>query len=337
MVTIGALLGVAATFEGKGVSVLDMAGLAQKGGPVWSHIRIAARQEQLYASRIAAGDANLVVGCDIVVAAAEESLQKMRAGFTRAVINSDFSVTSDFVRTFAAQARTGDTVHVRDPQFPLSDMEELIAEAAGSQRADFVPGTRLATSLMGDSIATNLFMIGYAYQKGLLPVSANSIFKAIEMNGVAIEMNKGSFLWGRRAALDLAAVATAATPPDAVSESRRLSSTLDERIERRVADLTSYQSARYARRYAALVRRVREVEAERAPGHTELTEAVARCYYKLLAYKDEYQVARLFTKTGFIERIGAMFEGDYKLVFHLAPPLWTKPDLGHGRAAQAGL
>ena len=119
---------------------------------------------------------------------------------------------------------------------------------------------------------------------------------------------------------------SAATPPDAVSESRRLSSTLDERIERRVADLTSYQSARYARRYAALVRRVREVEAERAPGHTELTEAVARCYYKLLAYKDKYQVARLFTKTGFIERIGAMFEGDYKLVFHLAPPLWTKPD-----------
>src|SRR5207248_5917517 len=118
VVPSGALLGVAATFEGQGVSVLDMAGLAQKGGPVWSHIRIAARQEQLYASRIAAGEANLIVGCDIVVAAAQDSLQKMRAGFSRAVINSDFSVTGDFVRTFAAQARTGDVAHVRDPQSP---------------------------------------------------------------------------------------------------------------------------------------------------------------------------------------------------------------------------
>ncbi|MBV8401746.1 MAG: indolepyruvate ferredoxin oxidoreductase family protein, partial [Acetobacteraceae bacterium] len=332
VVTIGALLGTAAAFEDKGALVLDMAGLAQKGGPVWSHIRIAGRQEQLHASRIATGEANLVVGCDVVVAASDDSLQKMRSGFTSAVINSDFTITSDFVRTFAAQARTGDVVHVRDPQFPLTEMEELIADAVGPGRANFVPATRLATALMGDSIATNLFMIGYAYQKRLIPLSADSILKAIEKNGVAVAMNKGSFLWGRRAALDLAAVQAVATPPEALPQSRRLSSTLDELIARRVDDLKSYQSARYARRYSKLVHRVRNIEAERMPGQSALTTAVARYYYKLLAYKDEYEVARLYTETNFLERVNAAFEGDFKLVLHLAPPLWAKRDPLTGEA-----
>jgi indolepyruvate ferredoxin oxidoreductase len=330
VVTIGALLGTAASLENKGVTVLDMAGLAQKGGPVWSHIRIAATQEQLFASRIAAGEANLVVACDIVVASAEESLQKMRAGFSRAVVNSDFSVTSDFVRTFAAQAATGDVIHVRDPKFPLSEMEELISEAVGPGRADFVPATRLATSLMGDSIAANLFMVGYAYQKGLIPVSAASILKAIQMNGVAVDMNQGSFNWGRRAARDLAAVESAAVPLESVPESRRLSTTLNEIISRRVDDLTTYQNARYAQRYAALLQRVREAETKTAPGNSELTEAVARYYYKLMAYKDEYEVARLYTETKFLDRVNATFEGDFKLVFHMAPPIWSKRDRSSG-------
>ncbi|HWX51034.1 MAG TPA: indolepyruvate ferredoxin oxidoreductase family protein [Roseomonas sp.] len=326
VITIGALLGTAATLEGKSVSVLDMAGLAQKGGPVWSHIRIAARQDLLHASRIAAGEADLLLGCDIVVAAADESLSKLHAGTTRAVVNSDFSVTSDFVRTFAAQARTGDVATVRDPQFPLSAIEEQIAEAVGPGRADFVAGTRLATALLGDSIAANLFMVGYAYQKGLLPLSAASILKAIERNGAAVEMNKGAFLWGRRAALDLAAVERVAAPPEALPDHRRLSTNLDEMIARRVAELTAYQDARYARRYADLVQRVREAEGAMAPGRTGLAEAVAKGHYKLLAIKDEYEVARLYTETGFLERLGQTFEGDYRLVFHLAPPLWARPD-----------
>ncbi len=267
-----------------------------------------------------------MLGCDIVVAAAAESLLKMREGMTRAVINSDFSVTSDFVRSFAAQANTGDVLRVRDPQFPLTEMEDHIAAAVGSGRADFVPATRLATALMGDSIATNLFLVGYAYQKGLIPLHAGSILRAIEMNGAAVEMNKGAFQWGRRAALDLASVSAVAEPPDALPQSRRLSATLEETIGRRVEDLTAYQDRAYARRYETMVARARDAEAKAAPGRTELTEAVARNYYKLLAAKDEFEVARLFTETDFLERLKETFEGDYKVVFHLAPPLWTKRD-----------
>jgi indolepyruvate ferredoxin oxidoreductase len=209
-------------------------------------------------------------------------------------------------------------------------MEEQIAEAVGPGRADFVAGTGLATALLGDSIAANLFMVGYAHQKGLLPVSAASILKAIELNGAAVEMNKGAFLWGRRAALDLAAVERVATPPEAVPDHRRLSADLNETVARRVAELTAYQDARYARRYADLVRRVREAEAAKAPGRTGLAEAVARGHYKFLATKDEYEVARLHTETGFLERLNQAFEGDYRLVFHLAPPLWTKRDPATG-------
>ncbi len=330
IVTIGALLGMAAALEGKGVSTLDMAGLAQKGGPVWSHIRIAPRRDALYAARIAAGEARLVLGCDIVVAAADETLQKMRPGFSQAIINSDLAITSDFVRTFAAQARTGDVAHIPDLQFPLDDMTRQIADAAGAEAVTLVPATRLATALMGDSIATNLFMLGYAWQKGLVPLRGASILKAIEMNGVAVPMNVASFLWGRRAALDLPRVEEAARPRMTESDSERLSSDLDEVIARRVADLTAYQDSRYATRYARLVQRVREAEQARFPGRDALSQTAARNFYKLLAYKDEYEVARLLTAPDFAGRIAAMFEGEYRIVFHLAPPLWAKADPATG-------
>jgi len=314
IVMVGALLGTAATLEGKGVTVLDMAGLAQKGGPVWSHIRIAD------------SEADLILGCDIVVAVADDTLAKMREGVTHAVLNSDFSVTSDFVRTFAAQANSGDVTHIPDPQFPLAAMEAEIAEAVGAGNIHCVAATRIATALMGDAIATNLFMVGYAWQQGLIPVAAASILKAIEINKAGVAMNKAAFLWGRRAAVDLAAVERAATPPEGLPASRTLSANTDERITRRVADLTEYQDSSYASRYAKLVQRVRDSEARIVPGHTELTEAVARYYYKLLAYKDEYEVARLYTQSRFLERLDAMFEGDYKVVFNLAPPLWASRD-----------
>ncbi len=304
-----------------------MAGLAQKGGPVWSHIRIADDQEDLFASRIAAGEANLVLGCDIVVAVADDTLSKMRAGVTHAVINSDFSVTSEFVRSFAAQAKSGNVAAVPDLQFPRGSMESQIAHAVGGADAlDCVAATRIATALLGDSIATNLFMVGYAYQKGLIPVSAASILKAVEMNGAAVEMNKSSFVWGRRAALDLGKVTAIAAPAQPQAASRAISETLDEMIARRVDDLTGYQNARYARRYSRLVQSVRDAEARTTPGLTDLSEAVARYAYKMLAYKDEYEVARLHSRTGFVERTSAMFEGDFKLKFHLAPPLFSKID-----------
>ncbi len=326
VVTIGALLGMAAHLEGKGVSVLDMAGLAQKGGAVWSHVRIADRPEQLHAARIAAGEANAVIGCDLVVAAGDESLAKMCNGLTRVVVNSDQTMTSEFVRGFAAQARTGDLGRHPDPQFPGNAMAQQIMEAVGVENADFLDATRLATALLGDSIATNLFMLGYAWQRGLVPLSKDAILRAIEINGAAVDANKAAFAWGRRAAVDPQAVAKAARPQQGTPAHRKLSASVDEVIARRKAHLAAWQDAAYAERYGALVERVRAAEARVAPGTTLLTEAVARGYAKLLAYKDEYEVARLYTESDFLARIDEQFEGDYKLVFHLAPPTLADKD-----------
>ncbi|WP_068636942.1 indolepyruvate ferredoxin oxidoreductase family protein [Thauera butanivorans] len=326
VVTIGALLGMAAHLEGKGVSVLDMAGLAQKGGAVWSHVRIADRPDQLHAARVAAGEADAVIGCDLVVAASDESLAKMQHGLTRAVINRDQTMTSDFVRGFAAQSRSGDVGANPDPQFPAHSMEAQIVDAVGAGRAEFLDATNIATALLGDSIATNLFMLGYAWQKGLVPLSGEAILRAIEINGAAVEANKAAFQWGRRAAVDPKAVADAAKPQHGRPEHHRLSTSVDEVIARRKAHLADYQDAAYAGRYAKLVARVQTAEARVAPGITLLTEAVARGYHKLLAYKDEYEVARLYTDSDFLERVEEQFEGDYKLVFHLAPPTLADKD-----------
>ena len=186
----------------------------------------------------------------------------------------------------------------------------------------------IATALLGDSIATNLFMLGVAYQKGLIPVSAEAIEQAIELNAVAVKMNMDAFRWGRRAVVDPGAVKATAAPATAVSV--KLSETLDEVIARRVGFLTDYQDANYAARYKRQIDWVRQVEGERARGLSGLTEAVARNYFKLLAYKDEYEVARLYTDGAFLKRLGEQFEGDYKLEFHLAPPMLAETDPATG-------
>jgi indolepyruvate ferredoxin oxidoreductase len=312
VVTIGALLGMASHIEGRGVSVLDMTGLAQKNGAVMSHVRIGNRPEDLYAPRIAAGEADCVIGCDIVVAAGAEALSKIQAGRTKLVINDAAVPTAEFTR---------------DPNwlFPGNDMQAELIAAVGAASADFVDATRLATALMGDAIATNPFMLGYAYQKGLLPLSAAAIERAIELNGVAIDANKQAFVWGRRAAHDRARVEKVATPAEVIPLSQRLARTLDEIVARRAEFLTDYQDVKYAARYRALVDRVRAVEADRGLG-AKLTEAVARHYFKLMAYKDEYEVARLYTRPEFAQRVDAAFEGEYTFKFHLAPPIFAKPD-----------
>ena len=213
-----------------------------------------------------------------------------------------------------------------DLQFPLGSMEQEIRDAVGADAVDFIDATRLALGLMGDSIATNLFMVGYAYQRGLLPISATAIVRSIELNGAAIESNKKSFQWGRLAAVDRERVSAAATPTQAAPDSQRMSESLDEIIARRVEYLTRYQDAAYARRYSDLVALVRQTETARVPQSTALTGAVARYWFKLLAIKDEYEVARLYSDGEFRKRLEAQFEGDYTLKFHLAPPLWAKPD-----------
>jgi indolepyruvate ferredoxin oxidoreductase len=312
VVTIGALLGMAAHIEGKGVAVLDMAGLAQKGGSVYSHIRIAQRREDIHAVRIAAGDAKLVLGCDMVVAASDEAIAKMQAGSTRAVINADVAPIGSFTKN-------------PDLRMPVDEMAAVIREACDGA-VDFVDATGLATGLVGDSIATNLFIMGYAWQKGLIPLTEASIVEAIRLNGTAVESNLNAFTWGRRAAVDAEAVRRAAKPADALPESQRQSRSLEEMISRRRDFLVAYQGEAYAREYVEMVERVRKVEMEKIGVAGELTAAVARYLFKLMAYKDEYEVARLHTGTGFLERIAGQFEGDYEVKLHLAPPLWVKKD-----------
>jgi indolepyruvate ferredoxin oxidoreductase len=309
VITIGQILGVAAHLEGKGVTVLDMSGLAQKYGAVMSHVQVAAGPEQMHATRIDTGGANLVLGCDLVVTASTEAIGKMGEARTRAVVNASVTPTAEFVRN-------------PNWQLPGSDLQKDIAESC--REASFIPATEIATGLMGDAIATNMFMLGYAYQKGWLPVSRASLERAIELNGVAVEFNKKSFLWGRRAAAELDKVTRVAMPAEVIPIEQHFSRNLDELVERRVKLLTDYQNAAYASRYRALVEKVKAREAPL--GSTKLAEAVARYYAKLLAYKDEYEVARLHADTGFRKKIEDMFEGDYRVVYHLAPPLLTRKE-----------
>jgi indolepyruvate ferredoxin oxidoreductase len=321
VVTIGALLGMAAHLEGKGCTVLDMTGLAQKNGAVVSHVRIAADPAAIHATRIAAGDARLVLACDILTSTGYEQLAKMRRGHTKALVNTALVMPAGFTRD-------------PDLAFPLGSMEREIEDAVGAADAEFLDATKLATALMGDSIATNLFMVGFAYQRGLLPVGEAALMRAIELNEAAVDANKQSFRWGRLAAVDPAQVARFAIP-HTVPDSQRLSQSLDEAIARRAEFLTGYQDAAYAKRYTDLVAQVRAAEAATSAGSDALATAVARGYFKLLAIKDEYEVARLYAETDFAARVAAQFEGDYKLTFHLAPPLTNKPDRATGIAPKS--
>jgi indolepyruvate ferredoxin oxidoreductase len=316
VITIGALLGMSAHLEGKACSVLDMTGLAQKNGAVVSHVRIADTPDMLHATRIAAGDARLVLACDILTGVGYEQLAKMQKGPTKALVNTALVMPAGFTRD-------------PDLQFPLGSMEREIEDAVAPGDAEFLDATKLATGLMGDSIATNLFMVGFAYQRGLLPLSEASILRAIELNETAIEANKQSFRWGRLAAVEPDRVSSLAIAQE-VPASQRLSESLDEIIERRVKFLTDYQDAAYAKRYTDLVATARLVEANKTPGESALAEAVARYYFKLLAVKDEYEVARLYAETDFSERVAAQFEGDYSIRFSLAPPIFAKPDPATG-------
>ncbi|MBI3148149.1 MAG: indolepyruvate ferredoxin oxidoreductase family protein [Betaproteobacteria bacterium] len=307
VVTIGALLGTAAHLEGKGATVLDMTGLAQKGGAVLSHVRFAREPKALYAARIATGEAHAVIAGDLVVTVGNDALSKMLKGVTRVVANTGQSITGDFVRN-------------PDYALPFGAMQAQIVDAVGEDAADFFDATRLASLLLGHSIGTNMFLLGYAWQKGLVPVSQTAIHRAIELNGVAVPDNQMAFLWGRHAAAHGEAVARLADGLEPELRTHRLALNLDEAIFRRREYLARYQDETYARRYLALVDAVREAEARVAPGRDELTAIVARAAFRLFAYKDEYEVARLFTDPEFAAALEATFSGDYRLHYHFAPP-----------------
>jgi indolepyruvate ferredoxin oxidoreductase len=322
VVTIGQLLGMAAHIEGKGVSVLDMAGLAQKGGAVFSHVQIAQKQEQLFSTRIATGEADLLIGCDLIVAAGHEALSKMRPSVTRAVVNSDVQPTSEFIRN-------------RDWSISNQDLKNNILTAAGQKEIDFIDANALALAHMSDALYTNPLLMGYAWQRGWIPLSRQAMMKAIELNDMAIANNVKAFCIGQLAAAKPQLVAVPAPTPTLQTiefkrDAKQLVKPIDEILTIRAQELTLYQNKGYADRYLQQVNQVIRLE-EKLLLDDSLSRAVAHNLFKLMAYKDEYEVARLMSTDTFKHKIAAQFEGDFTLAYHLAPPLLSRIDSKTGR------
>lgn len=313
IVTLGALLGMAAHIEGKAVSVLDQTGLAQKGGSVLSHVKIAARREDLRALRLGHAHADLLLAGDIVVAASPEALAASAAGRTRAVVNLHEIITADFV------------LHP-GTRLPIAALRERLCDTLGAEGVDFIEATALASALVGDAIAANLFLLGYAYQRGLIPIGAAAIEQAITLNGTAVEANLTAFRWGRSAAADPARVQAIARLPEPAPPE-----TLEALIERHARELVRYQGRRLAARYRARLQAVIARERAVRPESEALARTVARAYFRLLAYKDEYEVARLFASREFRAELAETFETPRRIEFYLAPPLLAKrdPRTGH--------
>ncbi|RJG43974.1 indolepyruvate ferredoxin oxidoreductase family protein [Mesorhizobium sp. DCY119] len=308
VVTVGAILGMAAHLEGKGCGMIDMAGLAQKGGSVFTHVRIAKTPEDINAIRVSAGKADLILGCDLVVSGAKKVLAAVREGHTIFVANTAEIMPGEFARS-------------ADFSLPTERLKKVIREAAGDNHAHFFDATRTATALFGNSLGANMFMLGFGFQHGGLPLSAEAVEKAIELNGEAVAMNIAAFRWGRRAAHEPEFVRGLVSQPGEAGGKREIAETLDDIIARRVEFLTAYQNAAYARRYHDRIAALRAAEAKASQGSTVVTEAAARNLFKLMAIKDEYEVARLYTDGSFLRQLTKQFQDYDRLEFHLAPPI----------------
>ncbi|MFL6677278.1 MAG: indolepyruvate ferredoxin oxidoreductase family protein, partial [Burkholderiaceae bacterium] len=313
VITIGQLLGMAAHLEGKGVVTQDAAGLAQKGGATWSHIQIADTQDAILTTKVDAAKADLVIGCEAIVAANPVTLGVMREGRTYVALNTHRSPTATFVND-------------PDWQFPGGKCESAIEAAVGKDLLGAFDADAVATRLLGDSIFTNPLMLGYAWQQGRVPLGHAALMRSIELNGVQVEKNKQAFEWGRRCAHDLASVKAQFAAAQVIEFVKKPS--LVETVQRRVDFLTGYQDADYAALYATIVERVKAAEAPLAS--TRLSETVARNLFKLMAYKDEYEVARLHTDPAFLAKLSDQFEEGFTLKYHLAPPLLAaRNEKGH--------
>ena len=308
VITIGQLLGMAAHMEGKGVVTQDAGGLAQKGGATWSHVQIANRAEDIHTTKVDTAQADLVIACDSIVGATKYTLAVMQKGRTYVALNTHGTPTAAFVKN-------------ADWQFPGGHCEAAVRASVGDSLVGAFDAEAVAVQLLGDSIYTNPLMLGYAWQQGRIPLSHAALMRAIELNGVQIENNQRAFELGRRCAHDLASVQSLFKAAQVIEFVKKPS--LDETVAKRVEFLTGYQDAAYAAQYKTFVDKVRAAESALGQGKA-LSEAVARYLFKLMAYKDEYEVARLHTDPAFVAKIESMFEGDYKIVHHLAPPLTAK-------------
>ena len=309
VITIGQILGMAAHLEGKGVVTQDAAGLAQKGGATWSHIQIANRPEAIFTTKVDTAQADLVIACDPLVAAQRPTLATMQPGRTWVALNRHGAPTASLVRN-------------PDWQFPEAGCDSALEQAVGAQGLGAFDAEQAATELLGDSIYANPLLLGYAWQHGRIPLGRAAILRAMELNGVQVAANQAAFEWGRRCAHDPSGVRSLFAAQKVIQIVRRPS--LDETIARRAEFLSAYQDAAYAEQYRAFVARVREAEAPFSS--TRLTEAVAQGLFKLMAYKDEYEVARLHADAAFAAKIGEMFDGEVKLVHHFAPPILGRTD-----------
>ncbi|MDT3671258.1 MAG: indolepyruvate ferredoxin oxidoreductase family protein [Aromatoleum sp.] len=313
VLTVAAIAGMAAHLDNKGASVMDMTGMAQKGGSVLSHIRIASSPDALFAPRLWNGSADLVLGCDLVVTASPQTIDLMSAEATRIVVNTDIVPTAQFQSNASLSL---------DPEAQLKVLREVV----GADQLTGLNGTSIATRLMGDSITTNMFMFGVAVQKGLVPLSIEAIEEAIRLNGSQVASTLQVFNWGRLAAHDPQKLQQYLARCGAADTSEPVSQTLDQLIASRVKHLTAYQNAAWAQRYAEFVDKVGTAERKAVPnGELTVTTAVARYLGKLMSYKDEYEVARLYTNGDFERRLKQQFDGDFKLHFHMAPPLLARP------------
>ena len=314
VITIGAILAMAARLEGLSATCLDQTGIAQKNGAVLSHVRIARDATNLHAPRVATANADLVLGCDMMVAASPAALATMTPRRTRVALNTHLAPHAAFV------------LNPVGAEFGEDNLRSAIDSAASAERVHAFPATRLATQVFGDAIAANMLMLGYALQQGWLPVSLQAIQRAIEINGVAVAANLAALDWGRRAALDLAAVLRQSSPAQTVSFVQPGEEALEPLIARRSKDLVAYQNKTYAARFETLVRKVQQVEQQAMPDTDVLTRTVLTQAYRLMTYKDEYEVARLYTDGRFERQLRDQFEGDTRLSFHLAPPLFARRD-----------
>ena len=335
VITIGQLLGFAAHIEGKGIVTQDAGGLAQKGGATWSHVLIANHQDDIRTTRVGMAGADLIIGCDPIVSANKETTLRMRAGRTHVALNAHSTPTAAFVKN-------------SNWQNPSQNCVDTITGIVGQVGVSAFNADALATVMMGDSIYTNPIMLGYAWQKGWVPLQKASLMRAIELNAVAVDNNKTAFEWGCRAAHDWAEVEqllqSSKSTFNVIDFKKRDS--LEEIISKRVEFLTAYQNAAYAAKYVDFVEKIRNKESSievslniqnNNKQHLKLTEAVAKNLFKLMAYKDEYEVARLHSDGTFEKKIASMFEGDYKLNYHLAPPITSKKnDKGELQKRQFG-
>jgi indolepyruvate ferredoxin oxidoreductase len=314
VLTVGAIIGMAAHLDGKACSVMDITGMAQKGGAVVTHLRLASAREQLFATRLWQHSANLVVGCDLVVTASQATLDLVRGERARILVNSDVVPTAQFQANQALD-------------LSQDKLLGILRQCVSAERLAAVAATSAAVRLIGDSIATNVFMLGYALQQGCLPIAPAAIEQAIRLNAVAIEQNLHALNWGRLAAHDPRRFATLVEQAAGGEPGEEpLSQTLEEMIARRVRHLSAYQDPAYARSYTEFVGRVRQAENARVPGATAVTRAVALSLAKLMSYKDEYEVARLYSNGDFVRRLRREFQGDYRLRFHLSPPIFNPRD-----------